>query len=234
MTRVRYAAGFALAATAIVFVLTTARAAPQSGEQLAQASAVIRAVAAERGAIYTTEAGAQAFTQAVSERLTCLDLRWGRKSTNAGPISNDTVAYSVAASPTIEGPNVPMRVIDYIYAAGDPAARLLPTPDVWQDLGIITDQRFYRVTCADAPPPPLGPGPGPVPPDLVAEQLERLTRQVAALTETVAAQRDTLAALREAVLAIPLPAAPPNCPALEWPDYYGKVFGFPVVLRPER
>ena len=234
MTRVRYAAGVALAATVLVFVLTTARAASQSGAQLAEASAIIQAVYADRGATYVTAAGAQAFTQAVAERLACRDPRWGRKSTAAGPISSDTIAYSLAADPATDGVGVPMRVIDFIYAAGDPSARLLPTPDVWQDLGIITDQRFYRVTCADAPPPPLGPGPGPVPPDLVAEQLERLTRQVAALTETVAAQRDTLAALREAVLAIPPVGQPAPCPAIAWPEYRGKVLGFPIVLRPER
>ena len=64
MTRVRYAAGVALAATVLVFVLTTARAASQSGAQLAEASAIIQAVYADRGATYVTAAGAQAFTQA--------------------------------------------------------------------------------------------------------------------------------------------------------------------------
>lgn len=136
--------------------------APLLAQNVDDAKRLMAEVEVERGPLYRTEAGSNLFTQALVERLACVDDRWGRKSRNGGPISFDRIAYRLGPM-TPDGRNVAMRVIDYCIACGVPTARL-----GWIDEGVITDQQFWPVACTGVhdpvPVPPSPPTPAPTPP----------------------------------------------------------------------
>lgn len=147
-------------APAIVLILLIAG--PLAGQNVDEAKRVMIELDVALGPIYRTEAGAGLFTQALAERLACVDERWGRKSRNGGPISHDRIAYRIGAM-TPDGRNVAMRVIDYCIRCGVPEASL-----GWIDEGVITDQQFRPVMaagCGGEPdhqpptPPPVSIGP---------------------------------------------------------------------------
>ncbi len=74
-------------------------------------SAVVDEIARETQNLHQRDA--HAFTEAVARRLASESSRWGRKSRRGGPLSDDTVAYSVAGG---------VQVVDIILSAGTSSA----------------------------------------------------------------------------------------------------------------
>lgn len=148
-----------------------------------------------------TDAGLHRLTQRIAEILVCQDSNWGRKSTNTGPISGDTVAYRLGPLGP-DGRNTPMRVLDYCINCGDGGTN---ASIGWIDYGVITDQRFIPIgteNCGGAEPDP-DPDPDPEPDPEMATILkiiiEGQARQIELLEEQIRLQQEQTATLRQAI-----------------------------------
>lgn len=175
----------------------------QSGDYRKTVEDAIEKVRAEGIANITTEPGADAFTQRLAQILSCQDPNWGRKSTNGGPISGDTVAYRLGPL-TADGRNTPMRVIDFCVSCGDSNAHF-----GWLDHGVITNQRFWVVeptNCSGTPAPNPSPEPNPDEEPTAQEFLEAIrfiiqgqARQIQLLEEQLRQQSAQTEALQKAI-----------------------------------
>lgn len=170
--------------TALLMLLSiTLASAPAAAQDWEAARRVVLEEASRHD--WTTETGMHGGAQRIVERLICEtgDQRWGRKSTIAGPVSGDTIAYRLGDL-TLEGLYTRMHVVDFCGGCGAPGARIM----LWAvDHGVIADQRFIPVTVdCDPAPPPEPPGHDPDPPGEPVDR-ELLLRFVEAQERTAAA-----------------------------------------------
>lgn len=177
--------------------MITSQASAQPGDYRKTVEDAIAKVRAEGVGNIETGEGAHQFTQRLAEILACQDPLWGRKSTNGGPISHDTVAYRLGPL-TDDGRNTRMRVLDYCIACGEPGAAF-----GWIDHGVITDQRFRPITptnCGDTPDPDPDPGPEPTPQPIPTEPIVKYLAMVVHFqTVQIKALEDQTAELKKAV-----------------------------------